>query len=163
MKPPVPSLNLRVATPCRANWDKMEGDERARFCGQCNKHVYNLSALSASAAADLIREKEGKLCARFYQREDGTVLHGDDCPVGLITRQWRQTRKMAGAFASLILMALGLGKAQAEPPTGHGTNQPAASATPFRPSPIMGKICPPPPTPKPSPSPKPNRWAGFQS
>lgn len=156
MKPPVPPLNLRVATPCRANWDQMEGNERARFCQQCQKHVYNLSSLSSAAAADLIREKEGKLCVRFYQRADGTVLHGEDCPAGLVARQWRYTRKMAGAFASLVLMALGLGKAQAEPPASGKTNQPAASATPYHPSsPIMGKICLPPSTPKPSPSPSP--------
>lgn len=150
MKLPVPPLNLRIATPCRANWDEMEGDESARFCGQCRKHVYNLSAMSAVAAADLVREKEGKLCVRFYQREDGTVLHGEDCPVGLAARQWRRVKSMAGAFSSLVLMALGFGKVHAESPVGNGSSQPAASASPFRPaSPIMGRICPPTPSPTP--------------
>lgn len=152
MKLPVPPLNLRVATPCHANWDEREGDERARFCGQCHKHVYNLSAMSAAAAAELIREKEGKLCVRFYQREDGTVLHGEDCPVGLATRQWRRAKSMAGAFASLVLMALGLNRAQAEPPAGGG--QPAATATPTA-NMIMGDMCVVPPKSSPSPSPSP--------
>lgn len=155
MKPPVPPLNLRIATPCRANWDDMKGDDRARFCQECNKHVYNLSAMSPAAAAELIREKEGKLCARFYQREDGTVLHGEDCPVGLAARQWRRAKSMAGAFASLVLMTLGFSKAQAETPAGNGGSPPAASPSPSRPaSPIMGKICPP---PSPTPTPKSTR------
>src|SRR3954452_5823731 len=35
--------SIRIASPCKANWDDMVGDERARFCGQCAKNVYNLS------------------------------------------------------------------------------------------------------------------------
>src|SRR5262245_10819613 len=73
--------NVRVASPCTARWADMTGDERARFCAQCQKHVYNLSEMTAEAASSLIREKEGKLCVRFYQRADGTVLTAD-CPVG---------------------------------------------------------------------------------
>ena len=90
MKLQDPLLNIRIATPCHARWDQMEGDARARFCGQCRKHVYNLSAMTTTAAAELVREKEGKLCVRFYQRADGTMLHGDECPVGLAARQWRR-------------------------------------------------------------------------
>src|SRR5688572_20020017 len=33
---------IRVASPCRARWDEMEGDERVRFCGHCQKNVYHL-------------------------------------------------------------------------------------------------------------------------
>ncbi|CAN5673531.1 hypothetical protein BH09VER1_BH09VER1_02120 [soil metagenome] len=148
MKLPVPPLNIRIATPCRANWDDMEGDARARFCGQCNKHVYNLSAMGPAAVADLIREKEGKLCGRFFQRADGTILHGEDCSVGLAARQWRRAKSMVGAFASLVLLALGLTRAQAEPPAGGGTPAPTPG-TPGSGRIIMGKICPPTPTPTP--------------
>src|SRR5437867_12357765 len=73
--------NVRIASPCSARWEDMEGDERSRFCRQCAKHVYNFSEMSAREAKDLIREREGHLCARFYQREDGTVLTAD-CPTG---------------------------------------------------------------------------------
>lgn len=48
-----------VATPCHAEWNSMTGDDRSRFCGQCRKHVYNLSAMTADQAVSLIREKEG--------------------------------------------------------------------------------------------------------
>src|SRR4051812_46899095 len=56
--------------------------DRTRFCRLCAKNVYNLSKMSAEAAAELIRQNEGQLCARIYQRRDGTVLTAD-CPVGL--------------------------------------------------------------------------------
>ena len=60
----------------------MQGDERVRFCEQCALHVYNLSAMTASEAENLVLEKEGHLCVRFFQRNDGTVLT-QDCPRGL--------------------------------------------------------------------------------
>src|SRR5579862_5731482 len=31
---------VSVAAPCPADWESMTGDERSRFCGQCQKHVY---------------------------------------------------------------------------------------------------------------------------
>ena len=59
----------------------MEGDDRVRFCGECELNVYNLSSMTEDEALKLVEEREGRLCVRFYQREDGTVLTSD-CPVG---------------------------------------------------------------------------------
>ena len=73
--------NLKIASPCSARWEDMEGDERSRFCRHCSKHVYNFSAMTAQETTDLIREREGRLCGRFYQRADGRVLTAD-CAVG---------------------------------------------------------------------------------
>ncbi len=73
---------MRVSSPCPASWDAMKGDDNKRFCQQCNLHVYNISAMTRREAEDLIRNTEGRLCARFYRRSDGTVLT-QDCPVGL--------------------------------------------------------------------------------
>src|SRR4051794_21359828 len=81
MDAPAP-LRFKVASPCSADWSKMAGDERARFCGQCRKHVYNLSALRSDEVRALIQKTEGKICTRFYRRKDDTVLTAD-CPVGV--------------------------------------------------------------------------------
>jgi hypothetical protein len=80
--------SLRVASPCNASWDDMVGDERVRFCGQCSKNVYNLSAMSRDEAEAVVRAKEGDLCARMLRRIDGTVVT-TDCPVGLRKRRAR--------------------------------------------------------------------------
>jgi hypothetical protein len=93
----------------------MHGDERVRFCGMCEKNVYNLSAMSRADAEMLVREKERRLCVRFYQRADGTVLTGD-CPVGVQKKRLRQRvwASLSGAAASLMLL-LGLsGRAGAD-------------------------------------------------
>src|SRR6185503_6331901 len=58
--------NVRIASPCSADWEKMVGDERVRHCNQCNLNVYNLSALSSLEAHDLVAKREGRLCVRFY-------------------------------------------------------------------------------------------------
>lgn len=96
--------NLKVASPCSARWSDMDGDDRARFCAQCQKHVYNLSSLPAADAIALIRAKEGKLCARFYQRADGTILSAD-CPIGA-AQVWTRVRRLVAAAAALLLFGI---------------------------------------------------------
>ncbi|HEY0076993.1 MAG TPA: hypothetical protein VGB77_23105, partial [Abditibacteriaceae bacterium] len=66
--------DIRVATPCRADWDKMSGDEQARFCQSCRKNVYNIAMMSRDEALALITEKEGNLCVRLSRRADGTLI-----------------------------------------------------------------------------------------
>lgn len=73
--------DLQIASPCKASWNAMAGDDRARFCSLCEKHVYNISALTSAEVSDLIRETQGEPCMRLYRRRDGTVLTAD-CPVG---------------------------------------------------------------------------------
>jgi hypothetical protein len=100
--------NIQVASPCMADWNEMTGDDHARFCGQCEKHVYNLSALTADEAIRLIREKEGNICGRFYRRGDGTVLTAD-CPVGAHhkIRRKRRLTALAASLAGFLMMNSG--------------------------------------------------------
>jgi len=92
--------NLRVASPCVARWSDMTGDDRVRFCGQCQKNVYNLSGMTSDEAVALINAHDGQLCARFYQRSDGRVLT-TDCPVGA-ARIGRRLKRLVMAAAALI-------------------------------------------------------------
>ena len=91
--------NLRVAAPCSASWDAMAGDDRVRACGDCNKNVYNLSDMMRDEAEALIREKEGKLCVRYFQRADGTILL-KDCTIGIAKKR---RRKLVAAGAAVLL------------------------------------------------------------
>lgn len=96
-----PLNNIRVASPCPADWDQMYGDDRKRFCGECKLNVYNLSGMTRDEAEALIMNAEGRLCVRFYQRRDGTVLT-HDCPVGWAKVKQR-TRLYAAAAVSLVM------------------------------------------------------------
>lgn len=76
-----------------------------RFCGQCNLHVYNLSAMSEREAEELILAREGRLCVRLFKRADGTVIT-EDCPRGL--EKVRQRMKVVlGAAAGMLAAVLG--------------------------------------------------------
>jgi hypothetical protein len=103
--------NIRVAAPCSASWDAMIGDDRVRACGDCQKNVYNLSDMTRDEAETLIREKEGRLCVRYFQRADGTILL-KDCVVG-VKRRRRRRVVAAGVAASLAGAAFGYTRTRA--------------------------------------------------
>jgi len=71
---------VRIAHPCRARWEEMEGDARSRFCAQCGNRVYDLSAFDAAGAAALLEagQRRGeRLCVRLHLRRDGTIMTRD--------------------------------------------------------------------------------------
>ena len=96
-----PLNNVRVAAPCTADWEQMMGNDRSRFCGQCNLNVYNLSAMSRSEAEDFIARSEGRVCIRYYRRKDGSIIT-ENCPVGLRALRKRMSY-VARAIASAVL------------------------------------------------------------
>src|SRR5919112_503546 len=98
-----PLDGVKVAAPCPADWAKMVGDERVRYCNRCELHVYNLSGMTRREAEALVTNTEGRLCVRFYRRADGTVLTRN-CPVGLSALK----RRAAGVAASALSAVLGL-------------------------------------------------------
>jgi hypothetical protein len=97
--------NIRIASPCTADWNTMTGDERVRHCGSCNKDVFNLSSMRRDEAEALIREKNGDLCARYYQRGDGTIILAD-CTIG--KKQQRKRRVIAVGAAALLASGVAL-------------------------------------------------------
>ena len=97
-------MKARIASPCAARWEDMGGDQRVRFCDHCHKNVYNLSAMTAAEGTALLAAKGGQVCARIYQRADGTVLT-EDCPVG-VARQWRRVKTLVAGGVATILLTL---------------------------------------------------------
>jgi hypothetical protein len=134
-----PRLQLRVASPCSADWSAMEGDDRARLCAQCEQTVYNLSVLTHDEAVELIRAKEGKLCVRFYQRPDGTVLTSD-CPVGRRRRR-RRVAIAAGAGGILAIAAAGY-RETTQATLGKIAHPRAERASPIETDVVMGDPAP---------------------
>lgn len=108
----IPLNNIKIAAPCPADWNGMVGNDRVRFCGQCNLNVYNLSSMSRKEAEDLIQSTEGRLCIRFYKRKDGTVIT-DNCPVGLRALKRRVNRIASAAISAVLSFTAGLGLASA--------------------------------------------------
>jgi hypothetical protein len=91
--------NIQVASPCTAAWDEMIGDDRVRHCGQCKLDVFNLSAMTREEAEALVAGRNGRLCVRYFQRTDGTILL-KDCTVGVARKR---KRKLIAAGAAALL------------------------------------------------------------
>ena len=100
-----PLDDIRIASPCSANWNDMYGNDRMRFCGDCKLNVYNLSGMSREDAENLVMNAEGRLCVRFYRRSDGMILT-ENCPVGWAKVKARAKVLVTAAF-SLIMTMLG--------------------------------------------------------
>lgn len=103
-----PLDHVRIAAPCKADWQQMIGTDRVRFCGQCNLNVYNLSSMTKTGAESLIAQTEGRLCVRFYRRTDGSILTRN-CPVGLRAIRRRLSYLAKAAAAAVLSFFAGLG------------------------------------------------------
>ena len=99
-----PLNDIKIASPCPADWNEMYGDGRRRFCGDCKLNVYNFSGMTRDEAEALIMNAEGRLCVRFYKRADGSVIT-QDCPVGWAKVKQR-TKVYATAAFSLVMAIL---------------------------------------------------------
>lgn len=64
---------LVVPTPCHAEWAAMSGDNRRRFCAECGKHVYNLSAMSEREAQSFAEKTQGRECVAYLRTDDGLM------------------------------------------------------------------------------------------
>jgi hypothetical protein len=141
-----PLDNIKIASPCTADWKFMLGNDLVRYCGQCDKNVYNLSAMTREQAEALIRRMEGRLCVRYYMRSDGTVLNAD-CPVGLRAVRQRVRRITTAIFAVLIsffanlglLSLLGKGKPLISPVMGDMAI-PYARPVDIKGEPVVGRL-----------------------
>jgi len=67
-----------IKQPCGAAWDAMVGTDRARHCGECDRTIYNLSAMKTSEAERLLAGCAGeRLCVTFARGPDGGIITAD--------------------------------------------------------------------------------------
>lgn len=130
-------IRLKVASPCHADWESMTGDEAIRFCGLCQKNVYQISNMTTDQVEELLADAGEKKCGRFYQRKDGTLVTAD-CSVGLRRKRRKQAALGVGAgVLSVLGVAIG-GSADAPPPTAVDPDSPTHIVEPHHV--IMGDI-----------------------
>jgi hypothetical protein len=100
---------IRIDSPCEMPWDQMHGDDRSRFCEQCNLRVHNLSAMTSDAAARLVGERTDRVCVAYAATARGTPITLD-----YAKRQrrftWRGTvivGMLGAALVGLVQMLVG--------------------------------------------------------
>ena len=100
---------VRVAEPCPMAWDQLAGDgESARYCSHCDRHVHNLSAMSADAAQRLVCESAGRLCIAYVPNEQGGVTTLEYVKQRPPRYGWKLVAALGGvgAIASGVLAAV---------------------------------------------------------
>jgi hypothetical protein len=156
----IPLELISVASLCTAPWEAMTGDDRTRFCGECQRHVYNLSDLSRTEAEILIQQTEGQLCVRYFRRRDGTI-QTSDCPVGLqaVRRRLRMVASVAVAGLGLliggVLTVIGAARHDEKGRRLRDIEPIHSIVEWFSPSPppvLMGRVCMPEDMPPPQPA-----------
>lgn len=132
------SLNvLDVPNPCTVPWRTMSGSRQIRFCTQCRKNVYNLSAMTSAEADAVLAINSGTPCVRFYRRADGTVVTANGCG-SRVARSWRRfTAMLSAVLVGLTSLAgcdcskLGIcTQDKLVPPPGSATTPPPANDAP---------------------------------
>src|SRR5262249_27221366 len=111
----LPLDRIRIASPCSASWEEMEGDDRVRTCDRCQLQVFNLSGMRRHQAEELIAKAEGRLCVRLYQRADGTIITAD-CPLGAFRRVCRGTAYGVGIVVLIFAYLAGVFSSVREKP-----------------------------------------------
>lgn len=91
---------FRTGSPCSADWDRMLGNERVRYCPECKRDVYDFSRMSDKDVKRLVSGREQRLCARVRQRPDGTVVTTDSSvSFGVLVRRISRVASIALAAA----------------------------------------------------------------
>ncbi len=63
-------LIVRIPEPCHEDWNKMQPDEKGRFCNVCTKSVYDFSNKTDSEIISIIKENSGQqLCGHFKKSQ----------------------------------------------------------------------------------------------
>jgi hypothetical protein len=95
-------IEMHIAKPCNQSWAAMAGDDRVRHCGVCRKNVFNIAEMTAAEVEALIRETNGRFCARLYRRADGGVMT-KDCPKGLAKVRRKRAFALAQVGVTMLL------------------------------------------------------------
>jgi len=103
--------NVRTGTPCPKKWADLVGDDTRRYCGECQLHVHNLSAMTRREGErflESVSPDEGRVCATYTRRVDGSIVTRATWreSVGIRLRRGLQ---IAASFAAGLVSFAGLG------------------------------------------------------
>lgn len=71
--------NLQIVSPCAVAWDEMVGDDKIRYCGYCEKDVFNLTMMTRPEIETLLASQMSgrKICGQMRRRPDGKLVTAD--------------------------------------------------------------------------------------
>lgn len=67
--------NIELSFVCPQNWDNMTICGNGRFCGVCQKTVYDFTDKSQEEYDDIVQKHKGQLCGRFRKAQMTPSVH----------------------------------------------------------------------------------------
>lgn len=135
---------IEIETPCPRSWESLVGDERRRFCSECQLHVHNSATLTRNEVLDLVRGADERVCMRIVRGADGAPQYLDSCGSAADPRTARgPVRALPRAAGWILAAGAGLMSAceDTKPPAkpaAHGGTEVVAGT-------VMGAVAPAPP------------------
>lgn len=78
MKKRIRLERIDVPMSCPVPWNSLTGSKQERACDVCGRHVYDITAMTASEAERLLRDRgEERTCIRIARGTDGHVITAD--------------------------------------------------------------------------------------
>ena len=96
---------LQVVSPCSTDWDKMSGDEKKRFCSECDKFVYDFSQMTRRQVEAIVSIHRGRVCARITRRPDESLVTLEAPPVHPIVAR-RASPVVNATLAAILVLSL---------------------------------------------------------
>src|SRR5262245_53049487 len=96
---------LKVVSPCSTDWDRMSGDEKKRFCSECDKYVYDFSQMTRRQVEAIVSIHRGRMCARITLRPDGSLVTLEAPPVLPIVAR-RASPVVNATLATILILSL---------------------------------------------------------
>jgi len=67
---------VRIPEPCHEDWNKMQPDDKGKFCGSCCKSVHDFSNKTDAEIRDILLENKGKdICGHFKKTQVNRPLN----------------------------------------------------------------------------------------
>jgi hypothetical protein len=97
---------VSIARPCISDWSQMSGDDRTRFCSECNKYVHDFTRMTRQEVERLVIASWGNMCARITRDAAGSILTREPLPLARIA-----PRRPSPIAAAVLSATLSLGSA----------------------------------------------------
>lgn len=106
-----PAFYLTIPEPCHEDWDRMTPAEEGRFCGQCEKVVYDFTAMADEELFRFLELPHHGICGRYRNDQLNRPIENPTPWVGSRIPCWQ---KIAACLAALG--GLGAGHLSAQSP-----------------------------------------------
>lgn len=94
---------VRIPEPCHEDWNKMQPDDKGKFCGSCSKSVFDFSNKTDNEIKDILIAHKGQhVCGHFKKSQVNRPLN-----ISINFNDLPKNISIAKAFAIALFLSFG--------------------------------------------------------